>query len=76
MAPLIFKIALLTILGLIVLSLFFSMVCLIRDNSECKRTVTALTFRITLSIGLFILLLVGYFAGWIHPHGLDVIPPQ
>jgi hypothetical protein len=32
--------------------------------------VKALTFRIGLSIGLFILLLLGYAAGLLQPHGL------
>ena len=34
------------------------------------RVVHALTARIALSVGLFVLLLVGYWLGWIQPHGI------
>ena len=47
-------------------ALFFMM----RSKEPNKRTVKALTFRIGLSIGLFILLFIGYGFGWIEPHGL------
>ena len=33
------------------------------------RMAQALTVRITLSVGLFALLLVGYHFGWIYPRG-------
>lgn len=66
-----FKIAVLTLLALILLSLGSGMFFLTRDDSKGKRTVTALTLRIGLSLTLFVLLLVGYFAGWIQPHGLE-----
>ncbi len=34
------------------------------------RVVRAVTARISLSVGLFVLLLVGYWLGWIQPHGV------
>jgi hypothetical protein len=37
------------------------------DRSQ--RMAQALTVRISLSVGLFALLLVGYHFGWIEPHG-------
>jgi hypothetical protein len=36
------------------------------DGSQ--RMAQALTVRVTLSVGLFALLLVGYHFGWIQPH--------
>lgn len=65
-----FKITVIVVLALILLSLGSGMVFLTKDTGKDRRTVTALTVRITLSITLFCLLLVGYAAGWIHPHGL------
>ena len=57
---------LLVIVGSLGSALFY----LLRDRTRSPRTVKALTFRIGLSIGLFILLLLGYAAGWLQPHGL------
>ena len=54
----------------IVLSLGSALVHLVRhkgDSSEKKAR--ALTIRIGLSILLFVLLLVAWQLGWIHPHG-------
>jgi hypothetical protein len=31
--------------------------------------VKALTWRIGLSVGLFVLLMLAYYQGWISPHG-------
>jgi hypothetical protein len=47
---------------------------LVRDKGQTNRTVQSLTVRIVLSIFLFILLFIGFRAGWIQPHG--VIPGQ
>lgn len=41
---------------------------LLRDKGESERTVRALTVRITLSIVLFILLMLAFAAGLISPH--------
>jgi hypothetical protein len=38
------------------------------DPSRSERMVKALTVRVTLSVSLFALLLVGYHFGWITPH--------
>lgn len=43
---------------------------LLRDSGGSRRTVKALTLRIALSVGLFILLLLAYATGLIKPHGL------
>ncbi len=38
--------------------------------SAATKLAKALTWRIGLSLGLFLLLFVAYFLGWLHPHGL------
>ena len=54
----------------ILLSLFSALVFLVRDRSASGRTARALTWRVGLSIGLFLLLLLAGWMGWIEPHGL------
>lgn len=61
------KIAILVILAMIILSLFSGIFFLAKDNGKSDRTVKALTFRIVLSLLLFILLIVGYLTGAIGP---------
>jgi len=43
---------------------------LMRDQDNSMRIVKALTWRISLSFALFILLMVMYWLGWITPHGV------
>lgn len=57
------KIAIVVILLIIIGSLFSGLYFLAKDKSGSVRTVKALTVRITISISLFVLLLVGYFFG-------------
>ena len=63
--------SLVVILLLVILaSLFSALVFLVKDRGSTDRTVRALTWRIGLSIGLFLLLLLAGWMGWIEPHGL------
>jgi FtsH-binding integral membrane protein len=55
---------------LILASLFSGLFFLIRDQGRSKRTVKALTWRVGLSLALFLLLLAGYYYGLIKPHGI------
>ncbi len=48
-------------------SLGSALVYLFRDTNDSRRTVRALTWRISLSVGLFVLLLVSYWLGLIQP---------
>jgi hypothetical protein len=54
----------------IVLSLGSGMFFLMRDGDGSKRTVRALTVRITLSVLLIVFLVIGFLMGWIQPHGI------
>ena len=66
-----------TIVGLLFLvmiaSLASALVSLLKDKGRTGRTLKALKLRIATSIAAFALLIVGYLAGWIQPHG--VVPP-
>jgi putative copper export protein len=67
------KLLIVAILFLIVLSLGSGLVFLVSDKGQKTRTAKALTVRIALSLGLFVLLIVAYATGLITPHG--VLPP-
>jgi len=57
---------LLAIVGSLASALFY----LFKDDPDSRRTVRALTVRISLSVSLFILLLIAYALGLIQPGGL------
>lgn len=70
--PLLVKLIIVVALLAIVVSLGVALWRLISDRGESQRAVRALTFRIGLSIVLFVLLLLGMLTGVVVPHG--VIP--
>lgn len=53
------------LLLLVVVSLFSGLYFMYRDKGESKRTVTALTIRVALSLTIFAIFLIGHFTGWI-----------
>ncbi len=55
----------------ILLSLASALFYLVKNKDHSERIAKALTVRITLSIVLFIFLLVAFVTGIIEPHGLD-----
>lgn len=59
------KIVVILFLVFIVGSLFSALFFMVRDKGQGERTVRALTVRITLSLILFALLLLGYHFGFI-----------
>ncbi|MGH1537833.1 MAG: twin transmembrane helix small protein [Gammaproteobacteria bacterium] len=52
-------------------SLASAMVFLVKDKGETNRTAKALTYRIGISIFIFVLLFLAYLAGYIEPHGIS-----
>jgi len=66
MVKLFIVLVLLIILATLGSGLFF----LVRDQGKSKRTVISLSWRIGLSLSLFLLLLLGFALGIIQPHGL------
>ena len=71
-------IKMLTILFLLMIlySLASSLFFLVRDKGEGERTVKRLTWRIGLSIVLFVFLWGAYQLGWIEPTSGPVRVPQ
>ena len=43
---------------------------MLKGKSDGTQMAKALTWRISLSLLVFILLLISFLMGWIHPHGL------
>lgn len=62
------KIIVIGALLLILASLGTALYALVKDRGQSNRTVRALTMRIGLSIGLIVLLMLGYKAGLITPN--------
>lgn len=65
-----FKLVIVGLFITIVIVLARAFVSLVEDRGRGTRTVRALSWRIGLSLLLFALLILGYFMGWIHPHGI------
>ena len=74
--PAIFKIVVVLLLVIILMSLASGLIFLIRDKGKSDRTVKSLTLRIVLSIALFVLLFIGFAAGLIKPHGINPTAPS
>lgn len=68
------KILILLALVAILASLGSALYYLVRDPENSRRSAKALTTRISISIALFIFLLVAFANGWIKPHGLPEAP--
>ncbi len=70
------KILIILVLLTILYSLASSLLFLVIDKGEGQRTVKRLTWRIGLSILLFLFLWVAYQMGWIEPNSGPVrVPP-
>lgn len=64
------KLVTIAILLLILVSLFSALFRLMRKRENDASVAKALTLRVALSIGLFVLLLLGFQFGVISPQGL------
>ena len=67
------KIIVIVMLLLIFASLCSALVFLFKDKGRGKRTARALTWRIGLSMTLFLLLMAGFYFGLIPPQGLALL---
>lgn len=54
----------------ILISLASGLVFLVRDEGKTKRTVKALSWRIGISLALFLFLLLAFSLDWIKPHSI------
>ena len=62
------KTIILIVMLVILVFLASGLVFLVRDEGKSKRTVKSLTWRIGLSFGLFLFLLLAFSLDWITPH--------
>jgi branched-subunit amino acid transport protein AzlD len=63
-----YKTLLLFILIIILLSLTRGLHFLIKDKDQSRKMLKSLTIRISLSVLLFIMILFGYYMGWLVPN--------
>ena len=61
------RIIILVALAGILISLGSALFYLVRDKGTTSRTVNALTVRISISVLLFLFILLAYWMGWIQP---------
>lgn len=64
------KFIILLAMFLIVGALGSGIIFLVKDPGNNKRTVKALTWRIGLSLSLFIFLFIAFRLGWVTPHSI------
>ena len=64
------KIIIVVFLFAIIGSLFSGLFFLMKDKGASERTVKALTVRVSLSVLLFVLLMIGFATGVLQPHGI------
>jgi hypothetical protein len=62
------KITIVVVMLGIIASLGSGLVFLMRDRSQSRRTLNALTVRIGLSVALFLLIVLGLATGFIEPN--------
>ena len=65
-----FKLFVVALLLVVVFSLGQALFYMIKDEGKSDRMVKALSWRIGLSVFIFLLLLIGQATGLITPHGL------
>ena len=64
------KLVVILVLGAIVASLGVALYHLSAGKGDSSKLVRSLTVRIALSVVLFVLLMLAWWLGLIHPHGL------
>jgi len=47
-----------------------------KSQEDSVKMARALTWRIGLSLFIFLLLILAYSMGWMHPHGLILVVPK
>jgi hypothetical protein len=70
------KIVVIVVFLLILFNLGSALVYMLKDGGQGERVARSLTWRIGLSVGAFILLMIAFWAGWIEPHGITPTIPQ
>ncbi len=66
-----FRLLVIAVLIAIVASLGTALYHLATGHGDSGKMVRSLTVRVGLSVALFLLLMIAWRLGWIHPHGID-----
>jgi len=69
----IIKILIALVMLAILYTLFRSLYFLATGKDDSKKLVNSLSWRIGLSLALFIMIVAGIFLGWIEPNGLPTV---
>jgi cytochrome b561 len=64
------RLVIIAVLFAIIFSLGSALVQMSRGTGDSQKMLRALTWRIGLSVGLFLILLLAWRMGYIRPHGL------
>jgi succinate dehydrogenase/fumarate reductase cytochrome b subunit len=64
------KVLIVAAFGAVLYNLGAALFYMMTDKGQSKRTVNALTWRIGLSVGLILLIVLGILTGVIEPHGV------
>jgi len=67
MSIILYRIIIIAFLLIIIGSLASALYFLVKDKGQSDRTVKALTLRVSLSLGLFLLLMAGFYFGILPP---------
>ncbi len=59
--------------GVILYTLASSFYFLVSDSGDGERTVKRLSWRVGLSLGLVVMLWIGFHLGWIEPQGVNPV---
>ncbi len=62
------KIIVIAVLIIILVVLGSGLYFMIKDDDSSDRLVKALTWRVVLSVSLFLFLMAGYYLGWFQPN--------
>lgn len=68
------KLIIVIILAIILYCLGSALFYMVGRRGDARKMAVALTWRISLSIALFIFLFIAYQLGWVHPHPLILGP--
>ncbi len=64
------KTIILIVMVSILVALGSGLVFMVRDTGKTQRPIKALSWRIGLSLALFLFLLLAYYLNWISPHAI------
>jgi TRAP-type C4-dicarboxylate transport system permease large subunit len=64
------KLLVILLVGVIIYCLGSAMYYMISKKRDPVKTAKALTWRVSLSLGIFCFLIIGFLMGWIVPHGV------